>query len=65
MDQPVPYRRVYNELRLAIDEYRRMVADLSSKAAITSDAVAKQHYIKLAQSYSELADTLQGRPSKK
>jgi hypothetical protein len=58
-----PERRRDNELRKTIDEYRRLAAAAVQEAANAADAAKRENHLAMAQKWTELADTLQGRPS--
>ena len=59
-----PDRRQNQDLRKSIEEYRSVAADVVAKALGAKDDATKERYLTLAKSLRELADTLQGRPSK-
>ena len=58
-----PDRRRDGELRKTIEEYRRLAAAAEREAADATDAAKRESHLAMAQKWTELADTLQGRSS--
>jgi len=59
----IPNRRRDRLLRETINEYRRMSEGAQKDAAACEDEIVKKRYLAVAETLSELADALQGRPS--
>ena len=58
-----PDRRRDTDLRITVDEYRRLAAEAKRAAANAVDAAKRESFLAMAQKWTELADTLQGRES--
>jgi hypothetical protein len=57
-------RHLDHGLRKSIDEYRRLAVEVATIAIRAENDLSKDHYLALAKSLTDLADTLQRRQSK-